>query len=204
MADVQLWEGGRALVVGVDCGGCKENDCPAPHRMAAHRRRSPYILGGAIDPVCDLRNRDCFCQLVATDIVWLALIPEDSYFEALRVKVVEASALGVVFSVVAEQINLDDCAVIGAVALPVGFAAIATAAQVAVFGAPTGAPVYTNPYTGGVRNGIRVGIQFTALPASGLFCDYQGRIELSVVARDLETVQIADCRANGSCVINNP
>jgi hypothetical protein len=162
------------------------------------------LLGGAIDPVCDLRNRDCFCQLVDDDIVWLALIPEDSYFEALRVKVVEPDAGGVIFSVVAEQINLDTCAVIGPVALPVGFAGIVTSALVAVFGEPTGAPVYTNPYTGGVRNGIRVGIQFTALPASDLFCDYRGRIELSVAARDLETVQIADCRLNGSCVINNP
>lgn len=204
MADVQLWEGGSALVVGVDCGGCKENNYPGPHRMAAHRRRAPYLLGGAIDPVCDLRNRDCFCQLVADDIVWLALIPEDSLFLDLRVKVVEPDAGGVVFSVVAEQINLDDGAVIGPVALPAGFAGVATVANVAVAGSPTGAPVYTNPYTGGVRNGIRVGVQFTALPASGLFCDYRGRIELSVRAADYETVQIADCRANGSCVINNP
>jgi hypothetical protein len=203
MADVQLWEGGSALVVGVDCGGCKENNYPGPHRMAAHRRRAPYLLGGAIDPICDLRNRDCFCQIEVNDIIWLALIPEDSYFEALRVKVVEPDAGGVVFSVVAEQINLDDGAVVGAVVLPAGFAGVATVANVAVFGEPTGAPLYTNPYTGGIRNGIRVGVQITAIPAGG-FCDYRGRIELSVAARDLETVQIADCRANGSCVINNP
>jgi hypothetical protein len=171
--------------------------------MAAHRRRAPYLLGGAIDPTCDLRNRDCFCQIVDDDIIWLALIPEDSYFEALRVKVVEPDAGGVVFDVVAEQINLDTGAVIGPVALPGGFAGIATTVLVAVFGEPTGAPIYTNPYTGGVRNGIRVGVQVTAIPQGG-FCDYRGRIELSVAARDLETVQLADCRLNGSCVINNP
>jgi hypothetical protein len=204
MADVQLWEGGNAVVVGVDCGGCKENVYPAPHRMAAHRRRAPYIMGGAIDPVCDVRNRDCYCQLVTDDIVWLALVPEDSFVEYIRLKIPDGDANGLLVTVVAERINADDGVLIGAVALPAAFAAVATVAPIAVFGAPTVAPAYTNPFgVGGVREAIRVGIQVTAVPVGG-FCLYQGRIELSVYARDLETVQIADCRINGSCVINNP
>lgn len=205
MASVHLWEGGSAVVVGVDCGGCKENVYPGPHRMAAHRRRAPYLLGNTLDPLCDLRNRDCFCQLVVDDIVWLALIPEDSYFEALRLKVAEPDAGGMVVNVLAEFVNLDTGAAGAAVALPAGFAGVSTAALLAVFGEPTGAPIYTNPFAAGpVRQGIRVGIQIDALPASGNVCDYRGRLELSVAARDLETVQLADCRLNGSCVINNP
>lgn len=201
MADVQLWEGGRAIAPGVDCGGCKENSYPAPHRMAAHRRRAPYDLGGAVDVVCDPRNRDCYCQIEADDIVWLALVPEDSYFEGVRVKVTDGDAGGVVFSVVAEEINLDDGSVIAPVVLA-GVAGLVTTDPLAV-SSLLAAPFYTNPYAGGVRAGVRVGLQFTAIPAGG-FCDYQGRIELTALARDLETAQIADCRQNGSCVINNP
>lgn len=205
MADVQLWEGGSAQVVGVDCGGCKENNCPAPHRMAAHRRRSPYIMGGAFDPLCDQRNRDCYCQLEVGDTVWLALVPEDSLLEYTRVKVVDGDAGGLVFSVVAEEITLDDCAVIGAANIGAGLTGLVTTACLAVFAVPPAA-LYSQPCPGGdptLRRGYRVGIQVDTLPAGGV-CNYQGRIELSVYARDFETVQIADCRLNGSCVINNP
>lgn len=203
MADVQLWEGGRGQAPGVDCGGCKENAYPSPHRMAAHRRRSPYLLGGAFDPVCDQRNRDCYCQLQVTDIVWLALVPEDALFESVRAKVVSPDAGGLVFTVVAETVNLDTGVTIAPVVLPGAFAGVVTTAELAVYGAPA-APVYTNPYTPpGARTGVRVGVQVDVLPAGGV-CNFGGRIEVSVYARDFETAQLADCRANGACFINNP
>jgi hypothetical protein len=203
MADVQLWEGGRAVTQGVDCGGCKENAYPGPHRLAAHRRRSAYLLGGAFDPTCDQRNRDCFCQLVATDTVWLALIPEDALFLAVRTKVTDGDAGGLVYTVVAETFDLDTGAAIAPVVLPGTVAGLATSAPLAVY-APLATPTYTTPYgPGGARVGIRVGVQVDTLPTGGA-CTYGGRIELSVLARDFETAQIADCRLTGSCFINLP
>ena len=170
--------------------------------MAAHRRRAPYNMGGAIDPVCDPRNRDCYCQLQVDDTVWLALVPEDSLFLGLRLKIPYADAAGLVINVLANQINLDDGSVIAPIALAGGFAAVVTSAAFALE-ETLATPFYTNPYTGGVRNGVLVGVQVDALPAGG-FCDFQGRIELTVRALDFETAQVADCRINGSCIIENP
>jgi hypothetical protein len=208
MASIQIWEGdGAACVNGLEgqCGGCRENQCPAPHRMAAHRRRAPYNMGGFFDPSCDEKNVDCYAQLVDDDVVWLALIPEDSLFSAVRVKVEVADAANVLtFDVVAELINADTCEVLSAIVLPVTLAGLSAAALDAVYAA-LAAPVYTDPYAAGpVRQAVRVGLQLTAIPGvppSAL--NFKGRILLTAIASDFETVGIPNCR-DGRCVINNP
>lgn len=209
MADIQIWEGdGAACVVGLEgqCGGCRENRCPTPHRMAAHRRRAPYNMGGFLDPLCDEKNADCYAQLEAGDVVWLALIPEDSLFQAVRVKVENADATNVVtFAVVAEAINADTCAVLGSVALPAGVAALSAAALDSVYAALDPAR-YTDPYQALgppiVREAVRVGISLTTIPAGGMLT-FRGRILLTAVASDFETAGIPNCR-EGRCIIDNP
>lgn len=202
--DLNLWLGGTAQLP--DCGECLVDICPAPHRMSAHRRRAPYNLGQAFDYACDAEHRGCYDTLVDTDTLWLALIPEDSLLEGIRVKVpvLDASAEGTItFDVVAETITLDDCgaAVTTPIVLPAGLTGLDTLTLQSIWEeiAPM---LYTNPYGPSGREGIRVGLQFTTFGTGGVQA-FKGRIELTVVARDLETVQLADCRGN-ACVIANP
>lgn len=202
--DVNLWEGGTAFLP--DCGECKVSICPAPHKMAAHRRRAPYNMGGAFDYQCDGTNRVCYDLLLAGDTLWLALIPEDSVLHAIRTKVSVPDAVNVfTYDIVAETISLDDCgaAVTTPIVLPVALAGITVAALESIY-APITPNLYTDPFPAvGGRQGIRVGIEFNAFPVNGLAA-FLGRIELTVVASDLETVSVADCRLNGPCVIANP
>lgn len=201
--DVQLWEGGTAFLP--DCGECKVSICPAPHKMAAHRRRAPYNMGQAFDYVCNQTDRVCYDLLLATDTLWLALIPEDSLLEGIRVKVPAPDAVNVVtFDVVAETITLEDCGALTTtpIVLPVSLTGLTTAALLSVW-AQIAPMLYTQPYTVNGRTGIRIGIQFNTFPVNGL-ASFLGRIELTAVARDLETAQQADCRINGACVIANP
>ena len=203
MPDLNLWEGGRPLTLD-DCGECRTQTCPAPHRMAAHRRRSPYLLGGAFDPACDVVRHDCYEALEAGDIVWLALIPEDSLFESVRGLVEVPDATNVItFNIIANLINLDDCVLGAAVTLPGSYAGQSSATQHAIF-SPLTADVYTDPYAAGpVRTGIVVGLELLTLPAGGALA-FLGRINLAVYARDFQVATIADCRLNGPCVINVP
>lgn len=201
--DVNLWEGGTAFLP--DCGECKVSICPAPHKMAAHRRRAPYNMGGAFDYQCDVVNRVCYDLLVAGDTLWLALIPEDAVLHAIRTKVSVPDAVNTfTYDIVAETITLEDCgaALTTPIVLPVSLAGISVAALAAVY-APITPNLYTDPYNALGRTGIRVGIEFNTFPANGLAA-FLGRIELTVVASDLETVAVADCRLNGPCVIANP
>lgn len=201
--DVNLWEGGTAFLP--DCGECKISICPAPHRMAAHRRRAPYNMGGAFDYQCDVVNQVCYDLLTAGDTLWMALVPEDSVLEAIRLKVPVPDAVNVItFDVVAETITLEDCGtlVTTPIVLPVTLTGLTTAALASIY-APITPALYTQPYGPSGREGIRVGLELTTFPANGL-PSFGGRIELTVVASDLETVQIADCRANGPCTIENP
>lgn len=201
--DLNLWEGGRPLTVN-DCGDCRVQTCPGPHRMAAHRRRSPYLLGGAFDPACDVNRRECYETLVDGDIVWLALIPEDSIFESLRLRLDAADATNpITYNVIANRINLETCELGATVAVPAGFAGLTTAALNAVFGEPTGGPIYNNPYAVPNREGIIVGLELLTLPAGGALA-FRGRINLAVYARDFEVATLADCRLNGPCIIDNP
>lgn len=205
MADIQIWEGdGAACVNGLEgqCGGCRENQCPAPHRLAAHRRRAPYNMGGFLDAICDEKNADCYAQLVAGDVVWLALIVEDALLSSIRVLVENADAANpMTFEVVAETIKLDTCVVVGPVAIPAALQGLTTAAQDAAWAA-LAAPAYTDPFAVGGREGIRVGIQLNTIPAGGVL-GQQARILLTAVASDFETVGIPNCR-DGRCIINNP
>lgn len=203
--DLNLWLGGVAQLP--DCGECLVDICPAPHRMSAHRRRSPYNLGYAFDYLCDVNRRACYDQLVADDTVWLALVPEDSLLEAIRAKVTvpDASAEGTItWTVLAETISLDDCG--AAVTTPIVLGAPLDVAHdtlaVASFFLQESPMLYTNPYGPSGREGIRVGLQINTFGTGGLQA-FKGRVELTVVARDLETAQIADCRGN-ACVIDNP
>jgi hypothetical protein len=199
--DVQLWEGGTAFLP--DCGECKVSICPAPHKMAAHRRRAPYNMGGAFDYQCDRTNQVCFDLLTAGDTLWMALIPEDALLEGIRVKVSVPDAVNqITFSVVAETITLDDCGNAVSVVLPVSLTGLNANALESIW-AEIAPMLYTDPYGVNGREGIRLGLVLTTLPANGI-ASFQGRIELTVVARDLETSQVADCRANGACVIDNP
>lgn len=203
--DVNLWEGGQAFLP--DCGECKVSICPAPHRMAAHRRRAPYNMGGAFDYQCDVVNRVCYDLLTTGDTVWIALVPEDSLLEAIRILIRVPDATNVLtFTVVAEVISLEDCG--ASVTTPLAFAAGGPHTSAALFANYTAfAGAYTAPFVppGGpeTRQGVRVGIQMDVIPAGGLAA-FMGRIEVTVVASDFETVQIADCRANGPCIIDNP
>lgn len=200
--DVNLWEGGTAFLP--DCGECKISICPAPHRMAAHRRRAPYNMGAAFDYQCDEVNRVCYDLLTAGDTLWLALIPEDSLLEGIRVKVPVPDAVNVItFDVVAETITLEDCgaAVTTPIVLPVSLTGLTTAALLSTW-AQIAPMLYTQPYGPSGREGIRIGLSLTTFPVNGL-PSFGGRIELTAVARDLETVQIADCRANGPCDISS-
>lgn len=201
--DVQLWEGGQAFLP--DCGECKVSVCPAPHRMAAHRRRAPYNMGGAFDYECDVVNRVCYDLLTEGDTLWMVLVPEDSYTTLIRVKVTAADPVNVItFNTVAEVINGETCEVISTPVVPVAVQGLSTAAVDAALGVLDPA-IYTDPYAsaGTVREVLRVGLQLATFPANGLAA-FLGRIELTVVAQDFETVQIADCRANGPCIIDNP
>jgi len=201
--DVNLWEGGTAFLP--NCGECKVSICPAPHKMAAHRRRAPYNLGQAFDYACNDTDRVCYDLLVAGDTLWLALIPEDSLLEGIRVKVPVPDAVNVItFSIVAETITLDDCGatVTTPIVLPVPLTGLTTAALLSTW-AQISPMLYTQPYAVGGRQGIRIGIVFTTFPVNGL-SSFLGRIELTAVARDLETSQLADCRLNAACVIANP
>ncbi len=202
--DLNLWEGGRPLTVN-DCGDCRIQACPGPHRMSAHRRRSPYLMGGAFDPACDVNRRECYETLVDGDIVWLALIPEDAFFQKLRLRIDVADATApIIFNVIANRMNLETCVVGAVVALPAAFAALTTAALVAVQGIPTTpAQQYTDPYAVGGREGIIVGLELTTLPPGGALA-FMGRINLAVYAEDFEVATLADCRLNGPCIINNP
>jgi hypothetical protein len=205
MADIQIWEGdGAACVNGLQgqCGGCRENQCPAPHRLAAHRRRAPYNMGGFFDAMCDEKNADCYAQLVAGDVVWLALIVEDALLSSIRVRVeAEDAANPITYEVVAETIKLDDCTVVGAVTIPAALQGLTTAALDAAWAA-LAAPAYTDPYAVGGREGIRVGLQLNTIPAGGVLAN-RARISLVAVASDFEVVGIPNCR-DGRCVINNP
>lgn len=201
--DVQLWDGGTAFLP--DCGECKVSICPAPHRMAAHRRRAPYNMGSAFDYQCNTADQVCYDLLTAGDTLWLALVPEDSLIEGIRVKVSAPDAVNqITFSVVAETITLEDCGNAVPIVLPilplplVGLNANALLSNWAEFNPM----LYTQPYGLNGREGVRVGLELTTLPVNGI-ASFMGRIELTVVARDLETVQVADCRQNGPCVINN-
>lgn len=201
--DVNLWEGGTAFLP--DCGQCKVSICPAPHKMAAHRRRAPYNMGAAFDYQCDETNQVCYNLLVAGDTLWLALIPEDALAEGIRLKVSAADNVNqITFDVVAETITLEDCgaAVTTPIVLPAGLTGLNANTLQSIWRefAPM---LYTQPYGPSGRLGIRVGIQFNTFPANGL-PSFQGRVELTAVAHDLETVTVADCRLNGPCVINNP
>lgn len=202
--DYNLWQGGVAQLP--NCGDCLVDICPAPHQMAAHRRRAPYNLGQAFDYACDVGHRGCYDLLVDGDVLWLALIPEDALLDGIRLKVpvLDASAEGTItFDVVAKTITLDDCgaAVTTPIALPAGFAGLDTLTQQAIWDeiAPR---LYTNPYGPSGREGIAVGLSFTTFGTGGVSA-FKGRIELTVQAQDLQTAQIADCRGN-ACVINNP
>lgn len=202
--DLNLWEGGRPLTVN-DCGDCRIQACPGPHRMSAHRRRSPYLLGGAFDPACDVNRRECYETLADGDIVWLALIPEDALFESLRARIEVPDAVNIVtFNVIANRINLDDCTLGASVALPAAFAGLTSAVQTSTYGVPTTpAQQYTDPYAVGGREGIIVGFELLTLPVGGAL-NFFGRLNLAVYARDFEVATLADCRLNGPCVINNP
>jgi hypothetical protein len=201
--DVNLWEGGTAFLP--DCGECKVSICPAPHKMAAHRRRAPYNMGAAFDYQCDPTNQVCYDLLLAGDTLWLALIPEDALLEGIRVKVSEPDAINqITFSVVAETITLEDCgtAVTTPIVLPVSLTGLNANALLSVW-AQISPMLYTQPYGPSGREGIRIGLVLTTLPVNGL-PSFRGRIELTAVARDLETVTVANCRLNGPCVIANP
>jgi hypothetical protein len=205
MADLQLWEGdGAACVNGLEgqCGGCRENRCPAPHRLAAHRRRAPYNMGGFFDAMCDEKNAECYALLTQGDTVWLALITEDALLSSIRVAVRDPDAANpITFEVVAERIKLDDCTVVGAVTIPAALQGLSTAAQDAAW-APLATAQYTDPYAVGGREGIRVGLQLNTLPVGGAL-GQRSRIELTSVASDFETVGIGNCR-DGRCIIDNP
>lgn len=201
--DVNLWEGGTAFLP--NCGECKVSICPAPHKMAAHRRRAPYNMGAAFDYACDVTNRVCYDLLVAGDTLWLALIPEDSLLEGIRLKVSVPDAVNqITFDVVAETITLDDCgtAVTTPIVLPVALTGLDANTLQSIW-AEIQPMLYTQPYGPSGREGIRIGIEFTTFPVNGLNT-FAGRVELTAVARDLETVQVANCRLNGPCVIDNP
>jgi len=201
MANLNRWEGGTPRLEESQCGGCRENSFPGPHRMAAHRRRAPYNLGNCFDPACDEACEAGFAQLAADDIVWLALVPDDSLLTGARVRVEVADAVNPIgFDVVAERVNLEDGVAGAAVVVPAGLTGLSTATLNAAWGAI--GPDYTDPYVGNNGEGIRVGLQLTSIPAGGVL-DFKGRICLSVQASDFETVSQANCRGN-RCVIDNP
>lgn len=200
--DVNLWEGGTAFLP--DCGECKVSICPAPHKMAAHRRRAPYNMGAAFDYACNTADRVCYDLLVAGDTLWLALIPEDALLEGIRVKVpVPDNINQITFNVVAETITLDDCGalVTTPIVLPVSLTGLNANALLSTW-AEIAPMLYTQPYGPSGREGIRIGLELLTFPVNGL-PSFRGRIELTAVARDLETVQVADCRQNAACVIAN-
>jgi hypothetical protein len=207
--NINLWEGGCPQPpIGVDCGDCKQNGCPGPHKMAAHRRRAPYNMGGAFDPACDVRNQPCYALLEAGDTVWMALIPEDAIISGVRDRVTGPDDGGLTYTPIIQEIDLDTCAPVGE-AIEIGAGPQATAACFARWTAQTG--LYANPCVPSVgpppttysRHGYLVGLRLDALPAGGAN-EFRGRVELTVVAMDFETVSVADCRLNGPCVINNP